>query len=75
MNAEIEALIAEYNGGEAQQGARRKAIFELVRTLPSYHQVRFSSGDTWSGSLLHHADPHVIEGELNKHVHLITSWQ
>jgi hypothetical protein len=75
MSAEIEALIAEYNEVEAQQGARSRAIFELMRALDGYHQARFSTGDTWSGSLLHHGEQAVIDGELAKHVHLIVSWQ
>jgi hypothetical protein len=73
MNAEIEQLISEYNAVEATQAARRRAIFESIAALPGYHQVRFSSGDTWDGSLLRHPDPATINQGLAKHDHTIVS--
>ncbi len=42
MNAEIEALISEYNQVEAQQAARRRAIVEALRAMPSHHEFRMN---------------------------------
>ncbi len=38
MNAEIQAMIDEYNQVEGEQAARRRAIVESLRAVPGYHR-------------------------------------
>ncbi len=73
MNAELQALIDQINSLVNELAALEREFFYAVAAQPGYHQVRFSSGDTWSGGLLRHPNQSVIDGELAKHVHTIVS--
>jgi hypothetical protein len=75
MNADIEAKIDRHTALVNEVAALEREIFTDIAAQPGYHQVRFSSGDTWSNGLLHHTETAVINGELKKHVHVITSAQ
>ena len=70
--SDLQILIAEYNEAEQLQGARLRAIFDLIRAQPGYHRVAFSDGAVWSQSLLQHEDPNVVSQSLADMTQTIT---
>ena len=72
---DLQVLISEYNEVEATQGARLRAIYELLRAQAGYHCVKFSDQTMWGASLFKLEDRSIVDNQIGNMVRLITDCQ
>ncbi len=69
---EIQSMIDQYNAVELEQGARRGAIVEAIRTLPGYHRLVLNGRIPIDVSYTGHRS--VLDQQIADTVQTVTSW-
>ena len=70
---DVQFCIDEVNAAAAEQVARLRVLAALVKSLPSYHSVTFTNGESISTNLFH-GKGDAVEQQIARLVPSVAKW-